>query len=194
MTTVASSSSSSSSSLSQSLRPPTIYLVSSNAGGQGARNKQRRKKRPTKPLTPEEEAEKEPDEGNSDHSQDTLAFVHPSLTVFLSLSSEDLAEEERTRAESKKKDLRPGARPMADGVFTVELDLSHFVRLHNERKQKTLMIIVADRSGSMKGQPWRQATLPLINSERSILTEFVNRSKLRLTKSWTAFMRMKKAA
>lgn len=68
-------------------------------------------------------------------------------------------EEEVVQKPPERKDLRPGARPLADGYFTVELDLSHFVRLHDERKQKTLMIIVADRSGSMKGQPWRQVRI-----------------------------------
>jgi Mg-chelatase subunit ChlD len=65
-------------------------------------------------------------------------------------------DEERRKIEARKASSRPGARPLADGCFTVELDLSHFVRVHEERKQKTLLIIVADRSGSMKGTPWQQ--------------------------------------
>ncbi len=64
-------------------------------------------------------------------------------------------DDEQQKIEARK-NLRPGGRPLADGCFTVELDLSHFVRVHEERNQKTLMIIVADRSGSMKGRPWRQ--------------------------------------
>ena len=59
----ASGSSSSSSSSSSSLRPPTLYLLSPEAGGQGARPRKKRTAKSKKPLSPEELAEAEPEEG-----------------------------------------------------------------------------------------------------------------------------------
>jgi hypothetical protein len=93
--------------------------------------------------------------------------------VFVDESLPPLVDDDAAQAQQqkKKKDeapgknpMRPGGRPLADGCFTVELDLSHFVRVHEERKQKTLMIIVADRSGSMKGKPWRQVRVPPLHT------------------------------
>lgn len=138
--TTAAAVSGSSSSSSSSLRPPTLYLLSPEAGGQGARPRKKRTAKSKKPLSPEELAEAEPEE------EETLP---------------PLVDDEQRKIEARK-NLRPGGRPLADGCFTVELDLSHFVRVHEERNQKTLMIIVADRSGSMKGRPWRQVQIALI--------------------------------